>query len=443
MTSEFNFFHHWYPLIPVEDIDPNYPTPVTLLGLRLVIWKPRSSNHYQVFLDQCPHRLAPLSEGRIDENSDNLMCNYHGWEFDQNGVCISIPQAENSKILTKNKQQFACISFPCRQVNGLLWVWPDKNSQDLANKTPLPLSPQIDADNGFIWSSYVRDMAYDWQTLVENVADPSHVPYAHHGVQGNRNNGQPIPIEIVKSTPNLIEAKIERGLKSTITFEPPCRLEYAIKIGDSNKQVGLVVYCLPVSPGKSRLVGQFPRNFAKGLMQIIPRWWEHLTTRHLVLEGDMILLQQQEYYLQEKKETESWKTAYKLPTQADRLVIEFRRWFDTYCQGKLPWEKVGIKDTNLTINDNRQEVLDRYHQHTQHCSSCRNALNNTKKLEFILLIVSIFSTIVCSVMPDQFRQDWGLLLAGLIIVSLGLYSWLKWWLEPRFYFVDYVHADKK
>lgn len=443
MTSEFNFFRHWYPLIPLEDIDPNYPTPVTLLGLRLVIWKPRSATHYQVFLDQCPHRLAPLSEGRIDEKSDNLMCSYHGWEFDQNGVCTSIPQADKPEILTKNKEQFSCVSFPCRQVKDLLWVWPDNNRQDLADQTPLPLSPQIDADQGFVWSSYVRDMAYDWQTLVENVADPSHVPYAHHGVQGNRKNGQPLPMEIVQSTPTLIEAKIERGLKSTITFEPPCRLEYSIKIGDSNKQVGLVVYCVPVAPGKSRIVGQFPRNFAKGFMKIIPRWWEHLNTRHLVLEGDMILLQQQEYYLQEKQETQSWKTAYKLPTEADRLVIEFRRWFDTYCQGKLPWETVGIKDRNLTINDNRQEVLDRYHQHTQHCSSCRNALKNIKTLQVILLIFSILSILGCSMMPDEFRQQWGLLLGGFVIFGLGLYSWLKWWLEPRFYFVDYVHADKK
>lgn len=26
----------------------------------------------------------------------------------------------------------------------------------------------------------------DWQTLIENAADPSHVPFCHHGVQGDR-----------------------------------------------------------------------------------------------------------------------------------------------------------------------------------------------------------------------------------------------------------------
>ncbi|BAZ39792.1 hypothetical protein NIES4101_57480 [Calothrix sp. NIES-4101] len=84
----------------------------------------------------------------------------------------------------------------------------------------------------------VRDLEYDWQTLVENVADPSHVPFAHHGVQGNREKAAPIPIQISQSTPNLIEAKIERYLKSTITFQPPCRLEYSITFGNSGKQLG-------------------------------------------------------------------------------------------------------------------------------------------------------------------------------------------------------------
>ncbi|MEQ8960663.1 MAG: Rieske 2Fe-2S domain-containing protein, partial [Coleofasciculus sp. C2-GNP5-27] len=100
MSSEFNFFQQWYPLSPVEDLDPKQPTPVTLLGLRLVIWKPPSSPTYRVFLDQCPHRLAPLSEGRVDEKTGNLVCSYHGWQFNSQGICTHIPQAENPQIVT-------------------------------------------------------------------------------------------------------------------------------------------------------------------------------------------------------------------------------------------------------------------------------------------------------------------------------------------------------
>jgi hypothetical protein len=79
----------------------------------------------------------------------------------------------------------------------------------------------------------------------------------------------------VQSTLNLIEATTEAGLQRTITFEPPCRLEYAIGLGNDGKQLGLVTYCIPVSPGKSRIVAQFTRNFGKTLHHLKPRWWDH------------------------------------------------------------------------------------------------------------------------------------------------------------------------
>ncbi len=122
MQSEFNFFQQWYPLSPVEDIEPQRPTPVTLLGIRLVIWKPPSSKTLRVFLDKCPHRLAPLSEGRVEPKTGNLMCSYHGWQFDGEGICTHIPQAEKPEILTKNRDNFCVVSLPVRQANDLLWV---------------------------------------------------------------------------------------------------------------------------------------------------------------------------------------------------------------------------------------------------------------------------------------------------------------------------------
>ena len=46
--------------------------------------------------------------------------------------------------------------------------------------------------------------------LVENVADPSHVPFAHHGIQGNRDRAMPIPLNIVRSTMDIIEAQVDK-----------------------------------------------------------------------------------------------------------------------------------------------------------------------------------------------------------------------------------------
>ena len=433
--SSFNFFQHWYPLLPLEDIEPQKPTAAVLLGIPLVIWKSDASSTYKVFLDRCPHRLAPLSEGRIDE-SGNLMCSYHGWQFDGAGKCQSIPQAENPDLITKQKDNLCVTVYPSRQENDLLWVWMDANTPELAAKTELPLSPQIDASKGFVWSSMVRDLAYDWQTLVENVADPAHVPFAHHGIQGNRDRAMPIPLQIVTSTIDLIRAEVERPFKTRITFQPPCRLEYEISFGE-DKQIGLITYCLPVTPGKSRIVAQFARNFAQGLHKIIPRWWDHIKNRNAVLDGDMILLHQQENFLQNN----SWKTAYKMPTSADRLVVEFRKWLDLHCDGKLPWDEVGINPV-MAMETSREVILDRYHQHTQHCSSCRTALKRIKFLQWLLLAYFIVVVATVALLPDSFRVSWGLWFTVSALLGLGIAGILKFWLVPQFYFVDYLHSDR-
>ena len=46
------------------------------------------------FEDRCPHRLAPLSEGRIEPSDGTLFCNYHGWRYDGSGACRGIPQLD-------------------------------------------------------------------------------------------------------------------------------------------------------------------------------------------------------------------------------------------------------------------------------------------------------------------------------------------------------------
>ena len=157
----------------------------------------------------------------------------------------------------------------------------------------------------------------------------------------------------------------------------------------------------------------------------------------------MILLHQQEYFLQQQKSNISWEQAYKLPTTADRLVIEFRKWFDKYSQGKLPWNEVGIDARdNREITENREELLNRYKQHTQHCSSCRNALKSAQRMQIILISYFAVVVSVVALLPDAIRLKLGLPLIVTALLGLGAYAWLKFWLIPRFYFLDYIHPEK-
>ena len=47
----------------------------------------------------------------------------------------------------------------------------------------------------------------------------------------------PIPLNIVRSTMDIIEAQVDKPFKTKITFEPPCHLEYDIFLpgGETSK----------------------------------------------------------------------------------------------------------------------------------------------------------------------------------------------------------------
>ncbi|KAL6745255.1 Rieske [2Fe-2S] iron-sulfur domain-containing protein, partial [Haematococcus lacustris] len=66
---------------------PPHPTPPA--GKDLVVWRD-GSNTWRAFQDMCPHRLAPLSEGRVEADG-SLLCAYHAWRFDGSGACTAIP----------------------------------------------------------------------------------------------------------------------------------------------------------------------------------------------------------------------------------------------------------------------------------------------------------------------------------------------------------------
>lgn len=63
-----------------------------------------------------------------------VVCAYHGWRFEKDGSCSSIPQALDPKAAaTACASQRSCATaFPTQQAGGLLWVWPDTSSSAAA-----------------------------------------------------------------------------------------------------------------------------------------------------------------------------------------------------------------------------------------------------------------------------------------------------------------------
>lgn len=67
----------------------------TIVGVDLVMFRTDAGEPVALF-DRCPHRLAPLSMGRLI--GDELQCGYHGIRFDSHGLCVHIPGASARHI---------------------------------------------------------------------------------------------------------------------------------------------------------------------------------------------------------------------------------------------------------------------------------------------------------------------------------------------------------
>jgi phenylpropionate dioxygenase-like ring-hydroxylating dioxygenase large terminal subunit len=78
----------WVAAAPAAEVTTT-PRAVTVDGRRIVLVRLRVGGPVAAFADRCPHRLVPLSAGRVE--GGRLRCAYHGWEFGEDGRCAQLP----------------------------------------------------------------------------------------------------------------------------------------------------------------------------------------------------------------------------------------------------------------------------------------------------------------------------------------------------------------
>ncbi|MBV8884491.1 MAG: Rieske 2Fe-2S domain-containing protein [Chroococcidiopsidaceae cyanobacterium CP_BM_RX_35] len=148
-TGVFQWTKQWYPVAVVDFLDPSRPQAMQLLGKDLVLWRD-GVGKWRCFEDFCPHRLAPLSEGRV-ESDGTLLCAYHGWRFDFEGNCVSIPQSQDEQTETRHcsNRKSCAVAYPTQERQGLLWVWSEPGSQaELESQLTTPrIMPELESNS--------------------------------------------------------------------------------------------------------------------------------------------------------------------------------------------------------------------------------------------------------------------------------------------------------
>lgn len=161
----------WHPVALTAEVGDG-PLGVRLLGERLVLF--RGPDGVQAFHDVCVHRGASLALGWRSEDGC-LVCPFHGWRYDGQGVCRLIPSSPRRRIPDRARLR------ACHTVEhlGMFWVALDEPV------TELPQLPEFD-DPTF---RVVVCPPYDWDChalrRVENFLDFAHFAFVHPGTLGD------------------------------------------------------------------------------------------------------------------------------------------------------------------------------------------------------------------------------------------------------------------
>jgi phenylpropionate dioxygenase-like ring-hydroxylating dioxygenase large terminal subunit len=181
---------YWFILCESKDVKKK-PRSFKLLNKDIAVYR-NSENKALAFIDRCPHRNVPVSEGRICNG--NLVCRFHGWEFNQDGQCVKVPgMMETEKVKAAKLKK-----YEIREQEGYIWIClnPDSGRQ--------PHIPAHIADQAMKTTAFRTHLKCGSMNIAENFLDPFHTPFVHSGI---------IRTESKRYRNHIMPQHIENGLE--------------------------------------------------------------------------------------------------------------------------------------------------------------------------------------------------------------------------------------
>jgi len=459
--DKFDWFGCWYPVSVVETMDRSRPHALQLLGLNLVAWNDgpmldgrKQPGRWQVFADACPHRLGPLSEGRVEADG-SLLCSYHGWRFNGTGACVDLPYALPEQAQRHCRScRSRCDAFPTRVEDGLLWVFPRTGpmAEAEAEAAELPLiselhEPALAGRWNWRIPAGVRDFPCGWDAMVENTLDPAHFCSAHHGTLGNRYTD---PAPYVFQTTRPVDLATGFALDSELgqlEFVPPCLVKYTPDYAAMpfNGSLVIATYCVPTRPGWVRPLANVlvDREAALGstlserALRLFmggwtPYWLGHVLSS-VVLHQDAGLLYKQYRNLRERgmanpafgTEAVRYEQLVFCPTSVDKGVLQFRRWLHK-AGGSIPWACEDALPPRGT-----EQIYDMWDAHTSSCKYCQDAYRNLEALKHASIVLLALAVLL---MPEGYERAAVALTSGTLAAALQRFNNL-------FKHYEFSHAD--
>lgn len=164
--------NNWYVAAAASEIRKDKPLRVRMLSCDFVLF--RDDNDKAVCLsDVCCHRGAALGKGEM--NGCNVVCPYHGWEFNGAGQCTLIPAMGPDFNVPKRAR---VDSYPTQEKYGWVWVFLGDLPENERPKLP-DMFPEYEDPKGWHRIPYGFEAKVNWMRFEENSLDTAHTQFVH------------------------------------------------------------------------------------------------------------------------------------------------------------------------------------------------------------------------------------------------------------------------
>ena len=227
--------HNWYVIGEIDKYSKDNPKKVIINDTPITVWK---DNHdrYSGIYDVCPHRGASLSNGRVDKQTNCVVCPYHTFKYNSHGRLVQTPGQKQLRVYNHYNYRTDVPYFKIVKLNNWLYL----NNRpifdvkiDLPDQNTIWLEPEA-GNESFRSISLSKVFKMDARTVTENSLDILHISEVH--TFGNKK--RPLPLS------QKLE-KIAEGHHKYIYEYEAGEDSMASKVFDSKKLIVENEYILP------------------------------------------------------------------------------------------------------------------------------------------------------------------------------------------------------
>ncbi len=169
--------NQWYVILESREVKKDKPVGFTRMGEKMVAWR-LANGQIVVQSDVCPHRGAALHQGEVKHG--HIMCPFHGFEYDPDGVCRLIPANGKNSIPPK---AFHVKTYHSEERHGYIFIWFGENREQYP---PLPVFEELE-NGGYKYADYKERWNVHYSRAIENQLDVFHLPFPHKTTIGRGN----------------------------------------------------------------------------------------------------------------------------------------------------------------------------------------------------------------------------------------------------------------